>query len=202
MNHSLKSSSIRQSLLGAPSSPVSGTENLVRSTWRGPFAHSNAIYICLRSLLGFGHVTEHFNKKTITELKIRDRTTTDKLFQVLESTPPKGLKTDLKMGPLEVSSKQPQSSKSYEPVSPLECFLKSESYPEDHFYQRLFKFVDFGRSFNAFLEARGVKESLECIEVLKVLLRCPNRLLKLAGDDHERCVSVPGSTLTQNTYLL
>lgn len=177
-------------------------------------------------------MTEHFNRKTITELKIRDRPTTDKLFQVLESTPPKGPETgekwfrflaekggkqshntsafcvlakhavfsaggseriaDLKMVPLEVSSKQPQSGKSYEPLSPLECFPKSESYPEDHFYQRLFEFVNFGRSFNAFLEALGVKERLECIEVLKVLLRCPKRLLKLAGDDHERCVSVPG----------
>lgn len=160
-------------------------------------------------VFGFGHLTDHFNKKYITKLKIRDRPTAEKLFQVLESTPPKDPETaerwfkflaekgvfsageferiaDLKIVPVEVSSEQPQSSKSYEPVSPRECFLKSESYPEEHFYQQLFKFVDFGRSANAFLKACGVKERPECIDVLRVLLRCPKTFLKLAGDDHER----------------
>jgi Protein of unknown function (DUF3684) len=97
----------------------------------------------------------------------------------------------LKIVPVDVSSEQPQSSKSYEPVAPRECFLKSESYSEDHFYQRLFKFVDFGPSANAFLKACGVKERPECIDVLRVLLKCPKTFLKLAGDDHERYVSVP-----------
>lgn len=160
-------------------------------------------------LFGFGHLSDHFNKKNITRLKIRDRPTADKLFQVLESTPPKDPETaekwfkflaekgvfsageleriaDLKIVPVEVSSEHPQSSKSYEPVPPRECFLKSESYPEDHFYQRLFKFVDLGHSANAFLKACGVKERPECIDVLKVLLRCPKTFLKLAEDDHER----------------
>lgn len=98
---------------------------------------------------------------------------------------------DLKIVPVEVSSEQPQSSKSYEPVAPRECFLKSDSYPGDHFYQRLFKFVDFGPSANAFLKACGVKERPECIDVLRVLLKCPKTFLKLAENDHERCVSVP-----------
>ncbi|KAG1813853.1 uncharacterized protein BJ212DRAFT_1364045 [Suillus subaureus] len=161
-------------------------------------------------VFGFGHLTDQFNKKNITKLKIRDRPTAEKLFQVLESTPPKDPETaerwfrflaekgvfsageferiaDLKIVPVEVSSDQPRRSKiSYEAVSPRECFLKSESYPEDHFYQQLFKFVDFGRSANAFLKACGVKERPECIDVLKVLLRCPKTFLKLAGDDHER----------------
>jgi hypothetical protein len=44
-------------------------------------------------VFGFGHLTDHFNKKTITKLKIRDRPTADKLFQVLESTPPKDPET-------------------------------------------------------------------------------------------------------------
>ncbi|KAG1747684.1 hypothetical protein EDB19DRAFT_1872895 [Suillus lakei] len=171
-------------------------------------------------VFGFGHLTDQFNKKNIAKLKIRDRPTAEKLFQVLESTPPKDPETaerwfrflaekggkrshdagafffsageferiaDLKIVPVEVSSEEPQSGKTpYEVVSPRECFLKSESYPEAHFYQQLFKFVDFGRSANAFLKACGVKERPECIDVLKVLLRCPKTFLKLAGDDHER----------------
>ncbi|KAG2107835.1 hypothetical protein BD769DRAFT_1500283 [Suillus cothurnatus] len=160
-------------------------------------------------VFGFGHLTDQFNKKNITKLKIRDRPTAEKLFQVLESTPPKDPETaerwfrflaekgvfsageferiaDLKIVPVEVSSEQPRPSKTYEAVSPRECFLKSESYPEGHFYQQLFKFVDFGRSANAFLKACGVKERPECIDVLRVLLRCPKTFLKLAGDDHER----------------
>lgn len=160
-------------------------------------------------VFGFGHLTDQFNKKNIAKLKIRDRPTAEKLFQVLESTPPKDPETaerwfrflaekgvfsageferiaDLKIVPVEVSSEPRPSKISYEAVSPRECFLKSESYPEDHFYQQLFKFVDFGRSANAFLKACGVKERPECIDVLKVLLRCPKTFLKLAGDDHER----------------
>ncbi|KAG2069450.1 hypothetical protein BDR04DRAFT_1101540 [Suillus decipiens] len=161
-------------------------------------------------VFGFGHLPDQFNKKNIAKLKIRDRPTAEKLFQVLESTPPKDPETaerwfrflaekgvfsageferiaDLKIVPVEVSSEQLQSSKvSYEAVSPRECFLKSESYTEDHFYQRLFKFVDFGRSANAFLKACGVKERPECIDVLRVLLKCPKTFFKLAGDDHER----------------
>ncbi|KAG1798994.1 uncharacterized protein HD556DRAFT_1440065 [Suillus plorans] len=170
-------------------------------------------------VLGFGHLSDQFSKKNIAKLKIRDRPTAEKLFQVLQSTPPKDPQiakswfkflaekggkqshspgvfffsageferiAELKIVPVEVSSEQPQSSKSYEPVAPRECFLKSESYSEDHFYQRLFKFVDFGPSANAFLKACGVKERPECIDVLRVLLKCPKTFLKLAGDDHER----------------
>ncbi|KAG2358885.1 hypothetical protein BDR07DRAFT_1416380 [Suillus spraguei] len=161
-------------------------------------------------VLGFGHLTNQFNKKNIAKLKIRDRPTTEKLFQVLESNPPKDPGTaerwfkflaekgvfsageleriaDLKIVPVEVPSEQPQSSKvSYVIVSPRECFLKSESYPEEHFYQRLFKFVDFGRSANAFLKACGVKERPECIDVLKVLLDCPKKFLELSEHDPER----------------
>ncbi|KAG1747682.1 hypothetical protein EDB19DRAFT_1686202, partial [Suillus lakei] len=161
-------------------------------------------------VLGFGRLTDQFNKKNIAKLKIRDRPTAEKLFQVLQSTPPKDPETakrwfrflaekgvvtageferiaDLKIVPVEVSSEEPQSGKTpYEVVSPRECFLKSESYPGDHFYQQLFKFVDFGRNANAFLKACGVKERPECTDVLRVLLRCPKTFLKLAGDDHER----------------
>ncbi|KAG1825278.1 hypothetical protein EV424DRAFT_1392999 [Suillus variegatus] len=160
-------------------------------------------------VLGFGHLPDQFSKKNIAKLKIRDRPTAEKLFQVLQSTPPKDPQTakswfkflaekgvfsagefekiaDLKIVPVEVSSEQPQSSKSYEPVAPRECFLKSDSYPGDHFYQRLFKFVDFGPSANAFLKACGVKERPECIDVLRVLLKCPKTFLKLAENDHER----------------
>ncbi|KAG2141060.1 hypothetical protein DEU56DRAFT_797030 [Suillus clintonianus] len=160
-------------------------------------------------VFGFGHLTDQFNKKHIAKLKIRDRPTSEKLLQVLESTPPKDPETakkwfsflaekgvfsageferiaDLKIVPVETSSEQPQPSNiSYEAVSPRECFLKSESYTGDHFYQRLFKFVDFDRSANAFLKACGVKERPECVDVLKALLKCPKTFLKLAGD-HER----------------
>jgi hypothetical protein len=45
------------------------------------------------TLFGFGCLPDNFNKKNITKLKIRDRPTADKLFQVLESTPPKDPET-------------------------------------------------------------------------------------------------------------
>ncbi|KAG0706644.1 hypothetical protein DFH29DRAFT_900624 [Suillus ampliporus] len=161
------------------------------------------------NLFGFGYLPDRFDKKNIAKLKIRDRPTAEKLFQVLESNPPKDPQTaerwfrflaekgvfsageferiaDLKIVPVEACPEQSQStSGSYETVSPRECFLKSESYPEDHFYQRLFKFVDFGRSANAFLKACGVKERPECIDVLKALIKCPKTFLTMAGD-HER----------------
>jgi len=93
---------------------------------------------------------------------------------------------DLKIVPI---SRHPEQQ---EPghVSPRECFLKSDSYPEDHFYQKLFTFVDFGKNANDFLKACGVKERPECIDILKALLKCPQTFLDTAKDP-EKCVLSP-----------
>lgn len=175
------------------------------------------------TVFGFGKLPERFDKKIIPKLKIRDRPTATKLFEVLKSKPPKDRQTaiqwfrfladkggkqfinaellfvlimrlvfsagefdkiaDLKIVPI------PRSSEKQEPdyVSPRECFLKSDSYPENHFYQKLFTFVDFGPSANAFLKACGVKERPECIDILKVLLESPQDFLDKAMDP-EMCV--------------
>jgi hypothetical protein len=91
---------------------------------------------------------------------------------------------DLKIVPVPPSAPEQQEP---DRVTPRECFLKSESDPADPFYQRLFKFVDFGQNANAFLKACGVKERPECIDILKVLLKDPQDFYKMA-ESHEKYI--------------
>ncbi|KAG0706652.1 hypothetical protein DFH29DRAFT_1021055 [Suillus ampliporus] len=190
------------------------------------FSHNEVFSDVNWELFGFGSLHD---KKNIAKLKIRDCPTTEKLYQLLKSNPPKNPVTaekwfeflaekgvfsateferiaDLKIVPVEVSFEEPQlNSVSYETVLPCECFLKSESYPEDHLYQRLFKFVNFGRSANAFLKACGIKERPECMDILNVLLKCPKVFLEMAGDDKKYltglCLIAEGhKSLPQNIH--
>ncbi|OJA08565.1 hypothetical protein AZE42_03358 [Rhizopogon vesiculosus] len=87
--------------------------------------------------------------------------------------------------PIVPVSKSASEGQELEYVTPRECFLKSKSDPENPFYQRLFKFVDFGPNANAFLRACGVKERPECIDILKVLLEDPKTFLETAGDSEK-----------------
>ncbi|OAX38949.1 hypothetical protein K503DRAFT_865778 [Rhizopogon vinicolor AM-OR11-026] len=155
-------------------------------------------------LFGFGRLTSQ-DKKIIAKLKIRERPTATTLFQVLKSNPPKDQSmaakwfgflaakgvfsagefdkiADLPIVPVSKSASEEQG---LEYVTPRECFLKSKSDPENPFYQRLFKFVDFGSNANAFLRACGVKERPECIDILKVLLENPKMFLETAGDSEK-----------------
>lgn len=97
---------------------------------------------------------------------------------------------DLKIIPVPKLAPEQQES---EYVSPRECFLKSKSDLEDLFYQRLFKFVDFGPKANEFLRACGVKERPECIDILKVLLNCPRTFYDMAGPERYILSSEPWS---------
>ncbi|OJA08568.1 hypothetical protein AZE42_03362 [Rhizopogon vesiculosus] len=147
-------------------------------------------------IFGFGRVNIQ-DKKIIGRLKIRERPTATTLLQVLKSNPPKDRSTAVKwfgflaakgagefdeIADLPIVPVLQSASEEQEPeyVSPRECFLKSKSDPENPFYQRLFKFVDFGPSANAFLRACGVRERPECIDILKVLLECPQTFLERA----------------------
>jgi hypothetical protein len=91
---------------------------------------------------------------------------------------------DLKIVPVPPSALEQQEP---DRVTPRECFLKSESDPADPFYQRLFKFVDFGQNANTFSKACGVKEHSEYIDILKVLLKVLQGFYGMA-ESHEKCI--------------
>ncbi|KAG1730656.1 uncharacterized protein EDB91DRAFT_1252521 [Suillus paluster] len=155
------------------------------------------------AIFGFGHLDD---KRIIAKLQIQEGPTAETLLQVLESKPPgnperakKWFKflaekvfstetfekiADLKIVPIEVSYEKPQSNGvSYEHVPPRECCLESTSYPSGHLYRRLFKFVDFGLSANAFLEYCRVKKDPGCIDIVEGLLKCPQKFREMAGDE-------------------
>ncbi|CDO69003.1 hypothetical protein BN946_scf184834.g10 [Trametes cinnabarina] len=63
-------------------------------------------------------------------------------------------------------------------LQPTQCYFKGES--QAQFHSKLFTFVDFGTTANAFLSACGVKHEPSVEEVTKILLENPRRFYELA----------------------
>ncbi|KAI0822620.1 hypothetical protein BC628DRAFT_1388241 [Trametes gibbosa] len=63
-------------------------------------------------------------------------------------------------------------------LPPTQCYFKGES--QAQFHSKLFTFVDFGTTANAFLSACGVKHEPSVEEVTKILLDNPRRFYDLA----------------------
>ena len=88
-------------------------------------------------------------------------------------------------------------------VTPRECFLGIHEYPDDHYYRRIFTFVDFDEHANNFLKACGAKVKPDCSDIVEMLLRNPPDFLKKTS--LEKYVKVPPQTHTcadcQYSYL-
>ncbi len=63
-------------------------------------------------------------------------------------------------------------------LPPTQCYFKGDS--QAQFHSKLFTFVDFGTTANAFLSACGVKHEPSVEEVAKILLDNPRRCYELA----------------------
>ncbi|EIW60639.1 uncharacterized protein TRAVEDRAFT_119941 [Trametes versicolor FP-101664 SS1] len=63
-------------------------------------------------------------------------------------------------------------------LPPTQCYFKGDS--QAQFHSKLFTFVDFGTTANAFLSACGVKHEPSVEEVAKILLDNPRRFYELA----------------------
>ncbi|KAI0371771.1 hypothetical protein BV20DRAFT_1016624 [Pilatotrama ljubarskyi] len=63
-------------------------------------------------------------------------------------------------------------------LPPTQCYFKGDS--KAQFHSKLFTFVDFGTTANAFLSACGVKHEPSVEEVVKILLQNPRRFYDLA----------------------
>lgn len=63
-------------------------------------------------------------------------------------------------------------------LPPTQCYFKGDS--QAQFHSKLFTFVDFGATANAFLSACGVKHEPSVEEVTKILLENPRKFYDLA----------------------
>ena len=75
-----------------------------------------------------------------------------------------------------VPAKTPAGALRY--LSPTQCYFKGESKAQVH--SKLFTFVDFGMTANAFLSACGVKREPSVEEIVKILLENPRQFYELA----------------------
>ena len=64
-------------------------------------------------------------------------------------------------------------------LSPSQCYLSADS--KESFHSRLFTFVDFGTTSNAFLIACGTRNQPSVEEVAKILLDDPRHFYELSG---------------------
>ena len=94
-------------------------------------------------------------------------------------------------------------------VTPRECFLGIHEYPDNHYYRRIFTFVDFDEHANNFLKACGAKVKPDCPDIVNMLLRDPSDFLEKTCTkgrwDLEKYVKGPLQTHTcadcQYSYL-
>lgn len=72
---------------------------------------------------------------------------------------------------------------------PSQCYLGSDS--QETFHSKLFTFVNFGASANAFLTACGTRSQPSVEEVAKILLSNPRNFYELAGGPTKLVLAVP-----------
>ncbi|KAH7924790.1 hypothetical protein BV22DRAFT_1034752 [Leucogyrophana mollusca] len=165
------------------------------------------------TIMGFHKVHETVDKKKAQKLKIQKRPLASSVIALLEKSPPKDKNTarewfdflaknggftseDLQkvstipIVPVEDAVLHTDPSASDTPpirlLPPEQCFLSSAEKPKDHFYSRLFTFIDFGKHANEFLKICGAKAHPACVDIAYTLLKDPRRFLEVAGEEEYR----------------
>ncbi|KAI9067076.1 hypothetical protein FKP32DRAFT_1644765 [Trametes sanguinea] len=146
--------------------------------------------------LGFMVADPSLKGEALANLKIQEHPPGTRLVNLLKTTPPPtegiakqwfailaGRVTSFSSNELWTLSQMPfvpvkLGNGAIRHLPPTQCYFKGDS--QAQFHSKLFTFVDFGTTANAFLSACGVKHEPSVEEVTKILLDNPRRFYELA----------------------
>ncbi|RDX42682.1 hypothetical protein OH76DRAFT_1410943 [Lentinus brumalis] len=146
--------------------------------------------------LGFMVVDPSLKGEDLIHLKVQDHPPGPRLINLLKSNPPPtediarqwfttlaSRVTAFSPTELRFLSQTPivpvkSANGTFRHLAPTQCYFKGDS--QAQFHSKLFTFVDFGATANAFLSACGVKHEPSVEEIAKILLDNPRQFYELA----------------------
>ncbi|KAH7914527.1 hypothetical protein BJ138DRAFT_1123419 [Hygrophoropsis aurantiaca] len=162
------------------------------------------------TIMGFYKLdTGKIDRKKAMRLKIQKRPSASNVISLLEKTPPPddatarlwfeflatygGFASDdlqklkgIAIVPVQkIDATNPELS-TISLIPPDQCFLSNPEKPQEHFYARLFTFVDFGTHANEFLKICGTKPHPSCVDIAHALLQDPQKFLDAADEKEYR----------------